>query len=140
MPYFKGVFFETALHTEQDVLEHNAANPVAAEEPVLVEAAPAPTPEAALEALEVTEPQPEAEPQSEPGLAVPVDRETPIVEMSPAIDAEADPFPSFVPEEEPETQPEAAEAEAAEVMGSVVKTAPDSPDGKKKKSGGRSGR
>lgn len=121
MPYFKGVYFEKAFHTEEDVVRHNESSVAAAEPPVQ-------TPEAALEALEVPEPP-------EPDLAVPVDRETPIVEMSPAVDAEPDPFPSFVPEKDPDTQPAPESKPAPEVN----VTPAESPDAKKKRSG-RGGR
>jgi hypothetical protein len=104
MPYYKGVHFEQAFHREEDLLAHNAAtsgNPVV----------PAP-----------------AEPEPEPAVSVP-DRLTPVVET--AVTVEADPFPSFVQEEEPETQPQPVSDETV--------TPAETPDGKKKKTG-RSGK
>lgn len=132
MPYYKGVFFEKAFHTEDDVAKHAAENPVEAVEPVVLPAAPAP---------EAPAPAPVEEPPvSEPGLAVPVDRETPIVEVAPVIDAEPDPFPKFQPEKEPETQPEEKEEAKPEMtvdemVASIEKTPAETPDAKKKKSG-----
>jgi hypothetical protein len=135
MPYYKGVYFEKAFHTEDDVAKHAAENPVEPSEPVAVVAAPAP---AAAAPEPVEEP-----PVSEPGLAVAVDRETPIVEVAPVIDVQSDPFPKFEQEKEPETQPEAAaepkaEMTVDEMVASIEKTPAETPDAKKKKSGGRS--
>lgn len=135
MPYYKGVYFEKAFHTEEDVAKHAAENPVEASEPVVLPATPPPAAE-------------ELPPASEPELAVIVpdkdDRKTPIVEVSPAIDAEPDPFPKFEPEKEPETQPEEAEdpqpePTVDEMVASIEKTPAETPDAKKKKKSGRSG-
>jgi len=112
MPYYKGVHFDEAYRTEGDLLPHNSATPAGD-----VVAAPAP------------EPEPSAS-----DLAVLVDdRTTPIVEVSPEV--ESDPFPSFTPEKEPETQPE--EPSADDIEASIVKTPAESPDAKKKKKPGR---
>lgn len=134
MPYYKGVYFEKAFHTEEDVAKHAAENPVEASEPVVLPATPPPAAE-------------ELPPASEPDLAVVVDRDserkTPIVEMSPAIAAEPDPFPAFEPEKEPETQPEAAEEDSKpepsvdEMVASIEKTPAETPDAKKKKKSGK---
>lgn len=131
MPYYKGVYFEKAFHTEEDIAKHAVENPVEASEPVAI--------------LPATPPPADEEPpvsESEPDLAVVVpdrssDRKTPIVDTLPAVDAEPDPFPSFQPEKEPETQPEEAEDPKPEV--SVEKTPTETPDAKKKKKSGRSG-
>ena len=128
MPYYKGVYFEKAFHTEDDVAKHAAENPVESSEPVALPAAPPPAVE-------------EPPPASEPELAVPVerdsDRKTPIVEVPPAIDAEPDPFPKFEPEAEPETQPEEADEEADEATGSTKDETPDAKKTAKKKKSGK---
>jgi hypothetical protein len=113
MPYYKGVHFDQAFHGEEDLLAHNAATP--AGKPV----APAPAP---------------SEPEPDFAVSVP-DRATPIVETIVAVDAEPDPFPTFVPEKEPETQPE--EPAADDIEASIAKTPAESPDAKKKKTGRR---
>lgn len=110
MPYYKGVHFDQAFHTEEDLLTHNGAT--LSGEPVVSMPAP-----------------------SEPDFAVSVpDRATPIVEVAPVIDAEADPFPSFVPEKDPETQPEPVSEQPVDDVTENV-TPADTPDAKKKKSG-----
>lgn len=112
MPYYKGVHFDESYREEEDLLSHNAATP--AGEPV---AAPAPAPE-----------------PSASDLAVLVDdRMTPTVEVS--LEVESDPFPTFTPEKEPDTQPE--EPSADDIEASIVKTPAESPDAKKKKKPGR---
>jgi hypothetical protein len=102
MPYYKGVYFEQAFHREEDLHAHNAATPSG--NPV----APAP---------------------AEPDFAVSLPDRAPAVDT--VVTVESDPFPSFVPEEEPETQPEPLSEDTA--------TPAESPDAKKKKKSGSKG-
>lgn len=111
MPYYKGVYFEKAFHTEKDVVQHATENPVEASEPAVLPAAQAPV---------LAE---ELPPVSEPGLAVAV--------PDGAFEVEPDPFPKFEAEAEPETQPAPTEDPA--------ETPAEAPNAKKKKKSDRSG-
>ena len=111
MPYYKGVYFEQAFHREEDLHAHNAATPSG--DPVIPAPAPAPAP-------------------AEPDFAVSVPDRAPVVDV--VVTVESDPFPSFVPEKEPETQPAPLSEDAEDPA-----TPAEAPDAKKKKKTGSKG-